>query len=339
MGRVEIAASAASQTAVFIDNPSKFLGGSEMKTNVSFKSCGDKIVGQLYCPEDMNPSNRYPAIVVGGPLGTVKEQAAGVFAKALSEKGIVALAFDYRRYGESEGEPRQYEDPASKTEDIQSAISFLGTHENVDSDRIGALGVCASSSYIAAALLSDRRVKAFGTVSAHLSLREFFLNHPFVTEEQKAQMYKASNDARQRYFETGVAEPDDMIMPDMDEEPPEEAGVLARDVYDYYFRRVSEEWPNYSNHMVPFSFEQLVRSHALDYADRIDIPYLGVVGSEAETRPFTERFVEAKTHGPAEIKVIEGADHIPAYDRPEYVTQAVDALGGFFREHLAASAS
>ena len=306
------------------------------KKNVTFKSCGDKIVGHLHVPNDFNPSNQYPAIVAAGPLATVKEQAAGVFAEALAAEGFVTLAFDYRRYGQSGGEPRQYEDPASKAEDVQNAISFLGSHESVDSERVGALGICASSTYIASALQSDRRVKAFGTVSAHFSLREFFLSHPFATQEQIAQMYAVSNAARQRYYETGVAEADDMIMPDMTEEPPAEAGQLARDVYDYYFARVAEEWPNYSNHMVPFSFEQLVRSHAIDYAGQIVCPYLGIVGSEAVTRPLTERFVDAKVEGSAEMKVIEGAYHVQTYDRPEYVSRAVEALSRFFQQHLAA---
>ena len=306
------------------------------KKDVTFNSGGDKMVGHLYFPEDFSPSKHYPAIVAAGPLATVKEQAAGVFAEALAEKGFLTLAFDYRRYGESEGEPRQYEDPASKTEDLQNAISFLSAHENVESNCIGALGVCASSSYIAAALTSDRRVRAFGTVSAHFSLREFFLSNPMATEEQKMQMFEASNAARQRYFETGIAEPDAMVWPDMTGDPGQEAGQLARDIYDYYFRRVAECWPNFNNHLVPFSFEQLVRSHALDFASQIVIPYLGVVGSEAVTRPYTERFVEAKSQGSKEIEVIEGAFHIQAYDRPEYVRQAVDALTRFFHQHLIA---
>jgi len=65
-----------------------------------------------------------------------------------------------------------------------------------------------------------------------------------------------------------------MIMPDMAAKPPVEAGQLGGDVYDYYFKRVPESWPNYSNHFVPFSFEQLVRSHALDYASQSPVPYL-----------------------------------------------------------------
>jgi fermentation-respiration switch protein FrsA (DUF1100 family) len=307
-----------------------------IKIDVAFESVGDRIAGRLYRPDGMAPGADCPAIVVAGPLGTVKEQASGVFAEALAAEGFVTLAFDYRRYGQSGGEPRQYEDPASKTEDVQNAISFLGSHESVDSERVGALGICASSTYIASALRSDRRVKAFGTVSAHFSLREFFLSHPFATKEQIVQMYVASNAARQRYYETGVSEPDDMIMPDMADEPAAEAGQLAADVYDYYFARVASEWPNYSNHMVPFSFEQLVRSHAIDYADQIVCPYLGIVGSEAVTRPLTERFVEAKVEGIAGMKVIEGAYHVQTYDRAQYVGAAVAALADFFREHLVA---
>jgi alpha/beta superfamily hydrolase len=278
-----------------------------VKQAIEFKSEGFRIAGNLYFPADLDPSREHAAIVVGGPLATVKEQAAGVFAEALAERGFVALAFDYRGYGESDGALRQYENPAYKTEDFQNAVSYMSAHHSVDSGRVGALGVCASSTYISAALRSDRRVKAFGTVSAHFSLREFFLSHPFATQEQIAQMYTASNTARQRYFDTGEAEPDDMIMPDMTEEPPAEYGQLASDVYDYYFARVAAEWPNYSNRMVPFSFEQLVRSHALDYADQITCPYLGVVGSEAVTRPLTERFIEAKSQGSAEMSVIDGA--------------------------------
>ena len=304
-----------------------------MKRNVTFESVGDKIVGNLYLPEDFNSSTEYPAIVTAGPMATVKEQAAGVFADALAKQGFITLAFDYRRYGESEGAPRQYEDPASKAEDVQNAISFLSAHENVDCERIGALGICASSSYIAEALSSDRRPKAFGTVSAHFSLREFFTANPEVTEDAMEQMLAASNAARQKYFETGEADPNAMVWPDMTGNEP---GEFYQDIYDYYFSRRDECWPNFSNHLVPFSLEQLVRSHALDYASQIAVPYLGVAGSEAVTRPYTERFIEAKTRGANELALIDGARHIQSYDRPEYVEQAVATLESFFNRYLVA---
>jgi hypothetical protein len=298
-----------------------------------FYSCDDKIAANLFIPDEFDSGNEYPAIVVAGPMATVKEQAAGVFAEALADRGFIGLAFDYRRFGDSEGFPRQYEDPASKTEDIQNAVSFLCSHDSVNCDQIGAAGICASSSYIAPAVSTDNRIKAFGTVSAHFSLREFFVENPMVTDEVLGQLLSVSNAARQKYFETGASEPDAMIWPDF---TGEEKDALDPDIYDYYFARRSTCWPNFSNHLVPFSLEQLIRSHALDYADQIVVPYLGVVGSDAVTRGYTERFVDSKTRGPKSIKVIDGARHIQAYDKPEYVAQGADALAEFFRCHLKA---
>ena len=303
------------------------------RQTATFKSSGDEIAGHLYRPDGFSSGSRYPAVITAGPMATVKEQAAGIFAEALARQGFVTLAFDYRRFGDSEGEPRQFEDPASKTDDVQNAVSFLSAHENVDAARIGALGICASSSYIAGALTSDRRVKAFGTVSAHFSLREFFTANPQVSEEVLEQLLTLSNAARQRYFETGVAEPDAMTWPDM---TGDEEGDFFQDIYDYYFRRRAEHWPNFNNHLVPFSLEQLVRSHALDYAEQIIVPYLGIVGSEAVTRAYTERFIAAKKRGRSELRLIDGARHIQAYDRPEYVREAVQALSAFFGDCLRA---
>jgi fermentation-respiration switch protein FrsA (DUF1100 family) len=303
------------------------------KMRTHFDSCGDQIAANMYFPDTFDSGTQLPAIVVAGPMATVKEQAAGVFSQALADRGFIALAFDYRRFGESEGSPRQYEDPAAKTEDIQSAVSFLCAHNDVDSDQVGATGICASSSYIAPAVSTDLRIKAFGTVSAHFSLREFFVENPMVSKEILEQLLSASNAARQRYFETGDSDPDSMIWPDF---TGAEEDALDPDIYDYYFARREECWPNFSNQLVPFSLEQLVRSHALDYADQITAPYLGVVGSEAATRGYTERFVDAKSRGPKKIRVIEGARHIQAYDVPEYVDQGADALAEFFGEHLCA---
>jgi fermentation-respiration switch protein FrsA (DUF1100 family) len=113
------------------------------KNEVQFKSFGDTVIGNLYCPQDFDLTRKYLAVIVAGPLGTVKEQAGGVFAQKLAEKGFVALAFDYRTQGQSEGVPKNYENPFRKAEDIGTAISFLRTHEFVERDRIGSLGICA----------------------------------------------------------------------------------------------------------------------------------------------------------------------------------------------------
>jgi uncharacterized protein len=100
-----------------------------MRSNVSFKSNGLKISGHLYIPDDYKKGEKRRAIVVSHPFGGVKEQTAGLYAKKLSEKGFITLAFDARYQGESEGEPRFLEDPFAREEDIKSAVSFLESRD------------------------------------------------------------------------------------------------------------------------------------------------------------------------------------------------------------------
>ncbi len=121
------------------DSPTDFNIG---KNKVHFLSEGLKVVGHLYLPENYKKGRKLPAIVIVGPKGAVKEQTQGIYAKKLSGKGFITLAFDHRTYGESEGEPRHYENPYMKIEDAKTAISYIGSLDVVDKNRIGLLGVC-----------------------------------------------------------------------------------------------------------------------------------------------------------------------------------------------------
>ena len=147
-----------------------------MRADVSFPSAGLKLGGQLYIPDDESGGPR-PGIVVSHPAAGVKEQAAGLYADRLSREGFVTLAFDCAFQGESEGEPRGLEDPAHRIEDIKAAVSFLSVRGEVDAERIGALGICASGGYVIPASATDHRVKAVAV--GRLDLRRI-LGHPAV---------------------------------------------------------------------------------------------------------------------------------------------------------------
>jgi fermentation-respiration switch protein FrsA (DUF1100 family) len=137
-----------------------------IKEKIQFKSDGLILVGNLYKPKNFNTSKKYSAIVTGGSLTSVKEQMSGLYAEKLAENGLVSSAFDYRNYGESEGEPRQYEDLSLKLKDLEAAVTYLLSLPYVKT--VGALGVCTLGGNMAYLASDDKRVKALAIVAAHL---------------------------------------------------------------------------------------------------------------------------------------------------------------------------
>lgn len=82
-----------------------------------------------------------PPLAVSGPYGAVKEQSSGLYAQEMAEKGFLTIAFDPSFTGESSGYPRYMTSPDINVEDFQSAIDYLINLDNVDSDKIGIIGI------------------------------------------------------------------------------------------------------------------------------------------------------------------------------------------------------
>src|SRR5687767_10550664 len=114
---------------------------------VTFKNrYGITLAADLYLPKN-RAGSRLPALAVSGPFGAVKEQASGLYARTMAERGFVTLAFDPSYTGESGGEPRNIASPEINTEDFSAAVDFLGLQKNVDKDRIGIIGICGFAGF------------------------------------------------------------------------------------------------------------------------------------------------------------------------------------------------
>ena len=121
---------------------------------------GIKLVGDLYLPKNMKKADKLPAIAISGPFGAVKEQASGLYAQTLAERGFITLAFDPSYTGESAGTPRNIASPDINTEDFSAAVDFLSNNENVNPDKIGILGICGFGGFALNAAQIDTRIKA-----------------------------------------------------------------------------------------------------------------------------------------------------------------------------------
>ncbi|MEN1727613.1 MAG: alpha/beta fold hydrolase, partial [Pseudomonadota bacterium] len=137
-------------------------------TSVSFEHAGQTLAADLYLPDNYQPGDRLPGVVVTGAWTTVKEQMAGTYAAELANRGYAALAFDFRGWGASPDTIQFLEDPSRKTDDIRAAAAFLATRPEVDSDRVAGLGICASAGYMSDAALDNPVISSVALVAPWL---------------------------------------------------------------------------------------------------------------------------------------------------------------------------
>ncbi|NEA32921.1 alpha/beta hydrolase [Streptomyces sp. SID13031] len=304
-----------------------------MRTDITFDSAGLKLAGHLYLPAGEATGPR-PAIVVGHPASGVKEQAAGLYAERLARAGFVALAFDAAYQGESEGLPRGLEDPAHRVEDLKAAVSFLSARDEVDPDRIGALGICASGGYVIPAAATDHRIKVVATVSAvdiGRQFREGADGHqdPAVIQGM-LDAAAAARTAEARGSGVGVFP----LFPATEEEA-RAGGQHAYEGWQYYCTDRAQH-PRSAKSFTWTSVDHIAQFDAFRFIDLIaPRPLLMILGREAITSWMaTEAFAQASD--PKQLFWIDGASHVALYDEDKYVSPAITKLTEFFHQHLTA---
>ncbi|WP_025776870.1 alpha/beta hydrolase [Brevibacterium sp. VCM10] len=297
-----------------------------MQKDITFPSQGQTVAGSLFVPDDVQGPTA--AIVVSHPFGSVRQQSPIHYATRLVERGFVVLTFDAAYQGESTGEPRQLEDPFVRVENIKDAVSWLTTLDEVDAERIGALGICASGGYVPFAAVSDLRIKAVATVSG-ADVGDLYRSQP---DELRKQL-EAAAQARTDRANGKTVEPQPMIPMTKDAADSMPDRSLFQEAY-YYYRTDRAKDDRAPNTVDPSSFDRMAEYESYRFIDQLaPRPLLMVAGTEADTLPHSEQAVAAAGDS-AELFLIEGASHVDLYDKAEFIDPAVEKIGPFFDQHL-----
>jgi hypothetical protein len=293
-----------------------------------------KVTGNLFVPKDMNRDAKNPAIVVGHPMGAVKEQSANLYATKMAERGFVILSLDLSFWGESDGQPRNAVLPDIYAEDFSAAVDFLGTRPFVDRDRIGVLGICGSGSFVISAAKIDPRMKAIATVSMYDmgSVNRNGLKHSQTLEQRKKILEEA---AEQRYVEFTGGET--KYTSGTVHQLSETSTAVEREFYDFYRTPRGEFTPKgqsskLTTHPTLTSNARFMNFYPFDDIETISPrPMLFITGENAHSREFSEDAYKRAAE-PKELYIVPGAGHVDLYDRVQLIP--FDKLEAFFKTNL-----
>lgn len=324
------------QQSVVIEGADNFYKSDQVTMQkVTFKNQYNmQVAGNLFIPKALNQNAKNPAIIVGHPMGAVKEQSANLYAQKLAEQGFVTLSLDLSFWGESEGRPRNVVSPDIYAEDFSAAVDFLSTRPFVDRDRIGVLGICGSGSFAISAAKIDPRLKAVATVSMYDmgAASRNGLRHSTTLEQRKKAIAEA---AEQRYVEFTGGET--KYTSGTVHELNENSTAIEREFYDFY-RTPRGEYtpkgssPNLTTHPTLTSNVKFMNFYPFDDIETISPrPMLFITGDNAHSREFSEDAYKRAAE-PKDLYIVPNAGHVDLYDRVNLIPW--DKLASFFNQHL-----
>ena len=299
-------------------------------TKITFHNrYGITLAADLYIPK--NTTEKLPAIAISGPFGAVKEQASGLYAQTLAERGFLTIAFDPSYTGESSGEPRYVASPDINTEDFCAAVDYLSTRNDVDTERIGILGICGWGGIALNAAAIDTRIKATATVTMYdmgrVNAKGYF---DTVDANARYELRKQLNAQRTEDYRSGTYALAGGVVDPL----PDDAPQFIKDYHAYYktsrgFHKRSLNSNNGWNKTSSLSF---INMPLLSYSDEIRSAVLMLHGEKAHSRYFSEDAYKRLTGDNKELLIIPGANHVDLYDNLDVIP--FDKIDVFFKEAL-----
>lgn len=293
-----------------------------------------KIVGNLFIPKTFKAGSKNPAIIVGHPMGAVKEQSSNLYAQKLAEQGFVTLAIDLPFFGESEGKARSVVAPDMFTEAFNASVDFLGTQSLVDKTRIGVLGICGSGSFAISAAKIDPRLKAIATVSMYDmgGVSRNGLKNSLSLEKRKEMIAAAANQ-RDIDFPKKEAKTLDYLPNEINKD----SDPITREFHDFYRTPRGAHVPKggkleQTQNRTQASEVKFINFYPFNDMDMISPrPLLFIAGDNAHSKEFSDEAYK-KASEPKELVIVPNAGHVDLYDKVEVIP--FGKLASFFKTNL-----
>lgn len=300
-------------------------------SKVTFKNrYGITLAGDLYTPKNKT-AEKLPAIAVSGPFGAVKEQASGLYAQTMAERGFITLAFDPSYTGESGGEPRNVASPDINTEDFSAAVDYLSNRSDVDPQKIGILGICGFGGFALNAAANDPRIKATVTATMY-DMSRVNANGYFdaMDENARYELRKQLNTQRTEDFKNGTY----AKAPGLPEKLTGEESQFVKDYYGYYKtpRGFHKRSINSNGNWNTTSALSFINMPILNYNSEIRNAVLMIHGENAHSRYFSEDAYKKLKGDNKELLIIPGANHVDLYDQKDKIP--FDKIENFFKTNL-----
>ncbi len=283
----------------------------------------------MYTPK--NVDGRLPAIAVAGPFGAVKEQASGLYAQILAERGFITVAFDPSFTGESGGHPRNVASPDINTEDFCAAVDFLSVQQNVNPDRIGILGICGWGGMALNAAAVDTRIKATVT-STMYDMSRVTANGYFDSMDADGRFALKQKLNAQRTAD--YADGSYALAGGVSDSIPDDAPFFVKDYFAYYKtpRGYHPRSLNSNGGWNVTSALSFLNMPILCYSDEIRSAVLVIHGEKAHSCYFSkDAFAKLKGDN-KKLMIIPNAVHTDLYDNVKVIP--FDDIETFFTKYL-----
>ena len=269
---------------------------------------------------------------MSGPFGAVKEQSSGLYAQEMAKRGYLTIAFDPSYTGESSGYPRFINSPDINTEDYQAAVDYLVTHDQVDVDRIGIIGICGWGGIALNAAAIDPRIKVT-IVSTMYDMSRIAGNGYFDDQDNEEARYQArlalanqrTLDARTGQMQLAGGVPDVL---------PEDAPYFVKDYFDYYKqpRGYHARGLNSNDGWAVQAHTSFANTRFLYYTDEIRNAVLVIHGDKAHSYYMGKDAFEKLTGDNKKMITVEGASHTDLYDQLDVIP--FEEMDRFIRENM-----